>query len=498
MSDMLDSLKREANKTYTENGAVTYESTLCACLDYFAMIGGMRYEEEKGIIELFMRAFAEDRLLAMKLLFYTRDIRGGIGERRIFRCLLRWLAYNHSEYVTKNIGNIPEFGRYDDLIALLGTPCEQAAAEFMASVLRSDIEAMKNGGEVSLLAKWLPSANASSEKTIANAKRTAKLLGMKLSEYRRTLSSLRSYIRIIENDLSRRDYTFDYSKQPSKAMLKYRKAFLRNDEERYTEYLKAVSKGDAKLNTAALAPYEVISPLFSADWCYNLTIDSMSDKEKAALDTTWNSLEDFTNGENAIAVVDGSGSMYGTRGAVEPIKVALSLGIYFAERNNGAFANHFITFSENPKLVEIKGRDIAEKVRYCTSYNEMANTNIQKVFELILGAAVKNGMTQSDLPSTVYIISDMEFDDCTADAQLTNFGYAKQLFEEHGYKLPQLVFWNVESHRRNVPVEKNEQGVILVSGVSPRIFAMVKSKNYDPYTFMFDVICSERYDCIKA
>ena len=181
------------------------------------------------------------------------------------------------------------------------------------------------------------------------------------------------------------------------------------------------------MNTATLMPYELIRPYCS----YSYRNDSVEDE---SIEVAWNKLEDFTNGENALAVIDGSGSMYSNYGTVMPVTVAMSLGIYFAEHNKGAFANHFITFSENPQLVELKGKTLYEKVKYCETFNEVANTNIQKVFELILSAAVKNNLPQSELPSTLYFITDMEFDCCTEDASLTNFEYAKKIFEEKSYK----------------------------------------------------------------
>ncbi|MBQ8758073.1 MAG: DUF2828 family protein, partial [Clostridia bacterium] len=338
------------------------------------------------------------------------------------------------------------------------------------------------------LAKWLPSVNASNGKTVKDAKIIAKRLGFTDAEYRKTLSKLRAYIKILENNLRVRDYTFDYENQPSKALYKYRKAFARNDGERYYEYLDNVQKGEARLNTGTLMPYDIIHPIFD---------HSASDEERLSADTTWNALEDFGRNENAIAVIDGSGSMY-SHANPKPIEVAISLGIYLAERNSGAFANHFITFSENPKLVEIKGRDIFEKVEYCSFYNEVANTNIQRVFELILGTAVKNGCTQSELPERIYIISDMEFDCCTVDSELTNFEYAEKLFRGHGYRLPEVVFWNVNSIRNQMPVTKNQEGVTLVSGCSPAIFSMVAQGAANPYDFMMKVLESDRYKNIAA
>ena len=182
----------------------------------------------------------------------------------------------------------------------------------------------------------------------------------------------------------------------------------------------------------------------------------------------------------------------------KPAAVALSLGIYFAERNTGAFANHFITFSQTPQLVEIKGADIAEKVRYCRGFNEVANTNIEAVFHLILQTAVKNSVPQNELPSKIIIISDMEFDWCTENASLTNFENAKRKFEDCGYKLPDVVFWNVDSRNRQQPVTKNEQGAVLVSGFTPRMFSMVAGGTMNPYAFMLEVIGSERYAKICA
>ena len=485
---MLEFLKKEANKTYTENGALTNISTFSNCLDLLATVGALRSASDEEVIKRFMRAFAEDPDTAMKILFFARDIRGGLGERRIFRTVLKWLAENEADSLNKNIGYIAEYGRFDDLLCLFGTPCEKTAMEFIRNQFDSDLEAMKNGKEVSLLGKWLPSVNASSKETVLNAKKIVKYFETTDCEYRKNLSALRKYIKIIENNLREKDYTFDYEKQPSRALFKYRKAFGRNDAERYGEFIGKVQKGEAKLKTSALYPYEIIRPFFR---------ENVSDEERAAIDATWNSLDDFTGDENAIVVVDGSGSMYGC-GEPKPIEVAVSLGMYFAERNKGKFKNHFITFSENPQLVEIKGKDILEKLRYCVSYNEVANTNIQKVFELILNTAVKYSLPQRELPETVYIVSDMEFDWCAKDAEITNFEYAKKLFASHGYKLPKVVFWNVQSRNTQQPVTMNEQGVALVSGCTPRLFSMVMEGDIDPYHFMMEVIGNERYAKIAA
>ncbi len=488
---MLNYLKNEANITYTENGAATYRSTGSDCLDLFGTIGAIRGRTEEEIITRFVRAFAEIPDIAMKILFFARDVRGGLGERRVFRTLFRWLAVNYPESVKKNIPYVADYGRFDDLLVLIGTPCQQAMVDFIRVQLAKDVEATASDGEVSLLAKWLPSVNTSDKETVKNAKILIKLLGTTDKEYRKTLSMLRAKIKIIENNLREKDYTFDYSKQPSKAMIKYRAAFRRNDGERYCEYLQKVANGEAKMNTATLMPYELVRRYLSYGYYDNPIKDE-------SIEAAWKNLEDFTNGENALAVVDGSGSMYSCYGSVAPITVAMSLGIYFAERNKGMFANHFITFSENPQLVEIKGESLLDKVNYCKTFNEVANTNVQKVFELILNAAVKNNLPQSELPSTLYFITDMEFDCCAEDADLTNFEYAKKIFEENGYELPRVVFWNVESRNMHQPVKQNEQGVALVSGCTPAIFSMVADGTLSPYKVMMDIIGSERYKIIAA
>lgn len=485
---MLEYLKNEANRTYTENGAVTHATTYSDCLDLFATIGALRSSNEQEILKRFVRAFTEDPDLAMKTLFFARDVRGGLGERKVFRVCLQWLAHNAPASAKKNIPYVAEFGRWDDLLSLMGTPCEKDALRLIKQQLDSDLESMDMGDDVSLLAKWLPSVNASNAQTVFYAKRIARFLGMSDAQYRKTLVKLREHIRIIENSLREKDYSFDYSKQPSKAMFKYRKAFYRNDGERYGEFMNKVSRGEAQLHTGTLTPYEIIKPFF---------YDKVGEQEASAIDATWNAQEDFTRDENALVVIDGSGSMY-SRTDPMPATVALSLGIYYAERNTGAFRNHFITFSERPQLVEIKGKTILEKVRYCSQYNEVANTNIQKVFELILHAAVKHKVPQSEMPSTLYIISDMEFDYCTKGAELTNFEYAKKIFAEAGYQLPKVVFWNVQSRNQQQPVTQNEEGVALVSGCSPRIFNMLQSGNLSPLGYMLEILGTERYAKIAA
>ena len=496
---MLNLLKNEMNTTYTENGAVTYTTTDSDCLDLFASIGALRHAGEEEIIARFTRAFTEDRDIAMKILFFARDIRGGLGERRVFRVIMNWLAENEPETVKKNIEYVAEFGRFDDLFCLFDTSCEKLMLEYVTSQLYTDIKALEAGENISLLGKWLPSVNASSTETIKRGKRIAKAAGMSDASYRKVLSKLRSYINIIENNLREKDYTFDYEKQPSRALFKYRKAFLRNDGNRYDEFLNRAANGQIVLNAGHIAPYELVDPYLTTGWYGNSRsfMKNITEDEKKVLNATWNALPNFGGDENALAVIDTSGSMYCCSNPT-PAAVALSLGLYFAERNKGAFKNHFIEFSARPQLIEIKGETFADKLGYITSFNEIANTNLEAVFNVILETAVKNNVSQEELPSKLIIISDMEFDQCMENASAAIFENAKAKFARFGYNLPQVIFWNAASRNRHQPVKMNEAGVALVSGVTPRIFSMIAGGILSPYSFMMEVLENSRYEKIAA
>lgn len=502
---MKELLINATNKTNTNNGAGAFNSTLNCVLDFFSRAAAARKQNRRysfygnpyNPVEGFKKAYAEDPDLAMKCLFFVRDIRQGLGERDTFRDCLTWLAQTHPISLRKNLQYVAEFGRWDDLICLLDTQCQKQAITIISKQLNEDIKAMKANQPVSLLGKWLPSENTSCAATRESAKKLRTAFNFSSKGYRKLLSALRKHIAIIENNLREKDYTFDYSKQPSKAMFKYRRAFNLNDRERYCQYLQDVADGKAKINTSALTPYDVLLPAVKnyLQYIWVKPETQLSEAERQSIVTTWNKLPDYTNGENALVVVDGSGSM--EEPGFQPVTVAQSLALYYAERNTGAFHNCFMTFSRRPQMVELKGQDILDKLEYSLSYNECSNTNIKAVFDLLLKTAVENNVPQSELPSRIYIVSDMEFDQCAENADVTAFEYAKDEFENHGYKLPQIVFWNVNAYS-SVPVTQNEQGVALVSGYSPKLFNMLNTKDFTPLNVMLDILKSERYNCIKA
>ena len=492
---MLEFINQEANITTTENGAATYASTNSYCLDLFATIGALRNSYEDEIVSRFIRAYAENADLAMKILFFARDIRGGLGERRVFRVILSWLAENEPYSVRQNLAYIAEYGRYDDYLVLMDTACEREMLDLLKAQFDNDLANLDKHGEVSLLAKWLPSVNTSSKDTVYLAKRVARAFGMNDASYRKALSALRAQIHIVENNLRTRDYTFDYEKQPSRAMFKYKQAFIRNDQERYMTFLNNVLQGKATLHADNVAPYELIRPYMTWNW-NGPSLETMSKSEKDALNASWASLLDFCSDEDMLAVVDTSGSMHSSYGL--PAAVALSLGLYLAEHNKGRFRNHFIEFSERPQLIRLKGETFVDKLRYILTFDEIADTNLEAVFQLILCVAVKNKLPQKELPGKLVIISDMEFNVCVTNASETNFENARRRYEAYGYKLPEIVFWNVGSRNRQQPVTMNEQGVALVSGVTPRLFSMIAGNELSPYKLMMETLGSERYASIVA
>lgn len=491
---MLDFIRQESNLTLTENGAVTLASTGSECLDLFASIGALRNAGKSQIIRSFVRAYSENRDAAMKLLFFGRDIREGLGERKVFRVILEWLAKNEPSSVRRNLSLIPEYGRYDDLFCLFGTPCEADMIQLVKEQFEADMAALKENRPVSLLAKWLPSVNASDRHSVRKGKMFAKAFGMNDATYRRSLSSLRSRIGIVENNIRTKDYSFDYEKIPSNAMLKYSKAFIRNDTERYINTLKGIFDGSVKIHADNLAPYELVNRYLCSDSCH---FKDISESEKEILNAMWASFPDYGSEENAIAVIDTSSSMYWVNKPY-PASVALSLGIYFAEHNKGVFANSFIEFSNRPRLIRLKGETFADRLRYAASFCKISDTNIEAVFELILSAAVKHHVSQKELPAKIIIISDMEFNMCARNADMTNFENARKMFSSYGYILPDIVFWNVSARNCHQPVSMDERGVVLVSGVTPRLFSMIAGNSVSPYALMTEILNKERYAKIAA
>jgi hypothetical protein len=494
MNPLVRGLAKATNATLTENGALTNKSTLSNVLDWFAAGGALRERQESEIVNLFQKAYGTDALMALKVLFYFRDIRGGQGERRTFRTCLNWLAKNHKDVVLNNLENVPFFGRWDDLYVLDGTPLEAAALDLIKRQLLTDMEAMREGESVTLLAKWMKSENTSSKESVRLARKTRESLGWSPRQYRKNLSALRAYIDVVEVKMCSKEFTaIDFQKVPSKALMNYKKAFKKHDLSRWGEYLSKVEKGEAKIHAKALFPYELLKAVWAEQ-------DEMSIK---ALDLQWKNQVDYLkdNPHKGLVLADCSGSM--TSNEMLPLAVAVSLAIYFAERNTGAFKDTFMTFSSQCQLQRLCGSNLKERAHNLTREGWCGSTNLQSAFEAILTAAVQNRVEEKDMPSVLYIVSDMEFNVAcgTYDGRrgsysaTTNFDAAKQKYAAAGYKFPRIVFWNVNARNDQFPITEDENGVCLVSGASPSILKSVLSgKEFNPMAILEETIGNERYD----
>lgn len=510
MNNFMENLRRtigeDFNESVTENGAVGYRTSGKELLDLNFAVSSLRNETSECIKQRFAKAFFENKLLAIKWLFFAGDVRGGLGERRLFRIGMEYLAENETETANKLLKLIPEYTRWDNLVVLLDTSLCDNVVAIIKEQLNNDMYQMGRNNAISLCAKWMPSANASSNETRRLAKILISKLGVTERQYRKMLVSLRSYTNVVEVKMSNREWSgIDYSAVPSRANLIYNNAFLRNDEQRRREFLNKLENGKTKINAGVLFPHDIVHKYRSNGWSLK--------KHDTALEEMWKALPDYVKESgNTICVADGSGSMTTPVGGtgVTCLDVANALAIYFAERSSGQFKNKYITFSERPQLVNLaNAKTLRDKIGIALSHDEVANTNIEAVFDLILTTAINAHMKQSELPSNILILSDMEFDNCVTTSRFSSSGYRgwsidKKLFSviaqryaEQGYKLPRLVFWNICSPTGTIPIKENELGVALVSGFSPSIVKMVLSNSTDPFECLLEQLNSERYAPIE-
>ena len=494
MSKFVTALQEEDNFTLTENLATALKSTTSFLVDLFGQIGAFRTRSESDIEAAFSKAFAEDKLLATKMAFYARNIRGGLGERRVFRIIMRFLAKVYPEVAANNIDFIPEFGRYDDLYAFVGTEVEGIMWDFICDQWIADVYYMEKGEPISLLAKWLKSTNTSSKESVRLGKLTAKHLGLFEKEYRKTLAALRKHIDVVEKKMTAQQWdNIDYSGVPSRAMTIYRKAFARHDEDGFTEYINKVSSGEEKIHASTLYPYDIMEQMkLNWDW-YDRSNHFKFGEYDEVLELQWKALPNYIEGENNVLIMaDTSASMQG-----RPIHTSIGLAIYFAERNKGAFKDKFMTFSERPSFVELKGETLYEKAKCIPAIVE--NTNLEAAFRLILETAIKHNLTVEDMPKSLVVISDMQFDYQTMDSEMTWHDAMVKMFAENGYAMPNIIYWNVDSRRDTFQVTSEYQGVQLASGQSPSVFkSILNNIGKTPYEAMLAVLNDPVYDCITV
>ena len=473
--EFLDALRQE--DTVTENGMATNSTSLNACVDLFFNIGAMRGQDKQRLIATFSKAFNEDPKRAMKLLFWARDVRGGAGERQVFKDILVYLAENHDLVLRPNLHLISEYGRWDDLLSLAGTYLEKQAFTLISDALINE-----NG----LCAKWMPRKGAVAEKL-------RKFTGMSPKQYRKSLVGLTS---VVETKMCAKDWnSIDFGKLPSVASARYQKAFGKNAYESYSAYIASLVKGEAKINAGAVYPYDITKSL-------NYGNSSVANEQ-------WKALPNYMEGANdmILPVVDVSGSMSCPAGgskSVTCMDVAISLGLYISERNVGPFKDAFITFSSKPQLQVLSG-SLKDRYTQMSDSDWGMSTDLEATFKLILDQATKHKLSQDKMPNKILILSDMEF-----NAAVSCGGYSsrfkggtwnptaqqmiEQMYSDAGYKVPQIVYWNIQSRNGGVPVAFDTQGTALVSGFSPAIMTSLLGGDIEsPQQIMDKTILSERY-----
>jgi len=507
MDELKQVIIEDYQYTYTENGAKVYSSTGNALIDMNYAVSSMRNMPVAEIIGKFAVCYAENKNLAIKWLFYAGDVREGLGERRLFRICLWYLSEIAPDTVRKILPLIAYYTRFDNLFVLLYGKLKEDVCALIADALEKDEIAMKEGKTVSLLAKWLPSVQSARAESVECLSIILDYLGLKKSEYRKKISALRKYMKVVERQMSDGEWgAIEYATVPSKANLNYGGAFIRHDEERRVKYLASVSEREKKINSKVLFPYEIVHRYLQSTSYGRFSVwlwvkgCSLND----TLEELWKALPDYVgDNDTTLCVADGSGSMYSKIGntSISALEVANSLAIYFSERLGGQFKDKYITFSKKPQLVDFGGANsLAEKISIAYEYNEVADTNIEAVFDLVLKTAVNCKMKAEDIPANLLVLSDMEFNDCMCDnegkvnSDAPLFDVIAKKYADAGIKMPRLIFWNLNSRTLGVPIRKNENGLVFVSGFSPAVCKMVLTKELDPLKCMLEILNSERYE----
>ena len=522
----MDDLEKEVPST-TENGAKGYKYTGNPLLDIAYKVPTLRREaaSENLYEKYFKDAYEFDPNHALKWLLYLRDIRGGLGERYSFRNIITNMSNDY--FGSKDIEvdklvsycDLEEYGRWDDLIELYmnsnSDRVKDTIIEIISNKLDEDLGNMDAEQPCSLLAKWMPSINASSKETRKKAKVLAKDLHLSYAQYRICLSSLRKYLNVIETKMSNNEWNkIDYNSVPSKANIIYKDAFLYHDKKRREQYIEDLKNGDAKINSSANMPYDIVNKYFIQN---NSIYYGYYDKANMddILEELWKNLPEYFTNKDILPVVDTSGSMMdriGSKGNVPALAVSVAMGIYCAQHiKSEQFKNRFITFSNDPDIVRIDNKSLLNSIESVMNKKNVGfNTNVKAVFDLVLKTAVNNKLKQEDLPESILFISDMEFDEARRDGYCYYGKDEDEMKEEDnalmkiisdkykskGYKLPKLIFWNVNSRTDTIPVTKNDNGLILVSGFSTSIFKMVCSDELDPFKALCKELDTDRYSII--
>lgn len=493
-----ETLKSVSTCKQTENGANAFSTTRSACVDLFAVIGALRNggDYEQRLHHLIDAAYAEDPLLLAKTLFYARDIRGGLGERKVFRDALFYCAMKYPSVIKGNLWLIPAYGRWDDMFSLIGTPLEEDMWRILKAQFMGDETALQAGSlSISLLSKWLPSADTSSKSTRALAYLCAKNFDMTVYEYKRRVRALRKHLNILETKMSAKKWAeINYRCIPAQAHCRHVAAFRRNDAERYQQYLDKVKAGKTTIKTSTLYPYEIVERL-KISW-YD------EEKYNEPYEIMWKNLPDYVSDSNAniLVMADTSGSMTMMNG--RPMATSTSLAIYFAERNHGPFGNLYMTFDTHPRLISIDpNMSLADKYRQLRGGPWGGSTNLVGAFELLLDVAKKTNAKSEDMPKALVVITDMEINAGGDDSKVWNtiVDTMRDKYAQAGYVLPNIIFWNVASRHDTFLARSDYKGVQLVSGSSPTVFKSIIGffNGMTPLDCVKEILNNERYAAIR-
>ena len=474
MSTFAKAVEQTPRVTVTSNGMITLSDSGDALTTLFFAIGSSR---GKDIIPEFERAYNSNPTAALRILFWARDIRGGAGERETFRKLFKHYANSNPVRLKELIKLVPEYGRWDDLLNLVG-PVRPLGkqADFALDLIASELK--KGNG---ICAKWMPRKGP-----IASAIRHKMWLSPKA--YRKLLVGL---TKVVETQMCAREWeTINYDHVPSVAAARYQKAFTKRDPIRYDEYKKGLASGENKVNAAAVYPYDVIKSVYTGD----ATVAAAQ----------WEALPNYLSDNGIVPMVDTSSSMsckVNGSGSLTCMDISVSLGLYIADKQTGAFKDLFLTFNHNSRIELLRG-DFLSKLSQLRHADWGGNTNLASAYDEILRVATTNKLSPSEMPKYLLILSDMEFDMATRDydgKSLRAQDLAADKYAKAGYELPKIVYWNLNARPGNVPVKFDEKGTALVSGFSPAIMkGILAAKEFSPVGIMLETINSERYSAISV
>ena len=498
-----EAMENKSNWKLTENGAPARTTTGNSLIDLFAIIGAMRERPEADIISMWENAYRENTELAVRMIFYAGDIRGiGLGERRTFRILIKHLANTHPSIMRKNIVNIPYYNRWDSLYELVATPCEHDMWNLVRVQWLEDLGNMMHNKPISLMAKWLASVNASSKKTCMLGKKTARELGSPEHMYRRTLSKLRAYLKVVEKSMSAQEWaTIEYSTVPSYAMKNYSQAFARHDKDRFSSYKESLEQKIADgtisqkdIKSATLFPYDLVRKYIdndTSDWFRSNYIGPYDTITEAQ----WKALPDYLDEEaNVVVMADVSGSMYSPN--YQPISASLGLALYFAQHNKGIYHNKYMTFTDRPSFLTInENASLRDQLAQVWSEGVGYSTNLERAFMYILDTAIENNVKPDEMPKALVVVSDMEIDPFFRGKGLDFLEEMMRRFRNAGYTMPKVLFWNVEGRNSTFHAKATNPNAVFASGYSASAFTSIaKGINKTAYEVMYDTLMDAQYD----